>query len=124
MNVLVVDDSVYMRAVIRTVLVKAGYKVIGEARTGEEAIDQAIEKCPDLITLDNVLPDMMGIDVLNIIRDDQLPSKVVMVSAVGQAEMIKEAKARGAAGYVVKPFEADKLLSTIRYVMKDSSVEV
>ncbi|MCV9385196.1 response regulator [Reichenbachiella ulvae] len=113
MTVLIVDDSVYMRAVIRTVLIKEGHKIIGEAKNGEQAIDMAIELEPELITLDNVLPDMLGIDILRSIQDEHLNSKVVMVSAVGNTEMREKAKSLGAHEYVVKPFEPGQLVKAL-----------
>lgn len=114
MRVLIVDDSVYMRAVIRTVLVKEGHQIIGEAKNGEQAIDMAIELEPELITLDNVLPDMLGIDILRSIQDEGLSSKVIMVSAVGNSEMKKTAKSLGAHEYIVKPFEPGQLVSALQ----------
>jgi two-component system chemotaxis response regulator CheY len=63
-KILIVDDSIYMRSLIRSALEEAGYEIIGEAKDGETAIDLAMETSPDLITLDNILPDMMGFEVL------------------------------------------------------------
>ena len=84
MKVLVVDDSLYMRSIITDSLTSAGYEVIAQAANGEDAIDLALEHKPDLITLDNILPDMLGIDILRVLKiDEKLESKIVMVSAVG-----------------------------------------
>lgn len=112
-NVLIVDDSLYMRTLIKDALEKGGYKVIGQAANGEEAIDMAFELQPDIITLDNILPDMIGTDILKVYKDEGLQSKVYMISAVGQESVIKEGLALGAKAYVVKPFTSEQLISVI-----------
>ncbi len=109
-KVLVVDDTIYMRALIKDAL-PDDYEVVGEAPNGEIAIDMAFKLQPDLITLDNVLPDMMGLDVLKTLGKSDLNCKVLMVSAVGQQSMIKKGFELGASGYVVKPFSPE-ILST------------
>ena len=68
-EILIVDDSTYIRSHIRGALTNAGYKVVGEAINGESAIDLALELEPDLITLDNILPDMTGIDILRFLKE-------------------------------------------------------
>jgi two-component system, chemotaxis family, chemotaxis protein CheY len=109
-NVLVVDDSLYMRTVIKDALEKNGFIVVGEAANGEEAIDMAFDLRPDIITLDNILPDMIGTDILKIYIDEGLLSKVIMVSAVGQDSVIQEGLRLGAKAYIVKPFTSDQLM--------------
>lgn len=104
-TVLIVDDSSYTRKVIRIALTKAGYEIIGEAETGEEAIDKAIELDPDIITLDNILPDMMGLDILRILKEEEgSKASVVMISAIGQQSALREGERLGAEKYIVKPF--------------------
>ncbi|MEQ8478083.1 response regulator [Fulvivirga sp.] len=112
-NVLVVDDSLYMRTLIKDALVEGGYKVIGEAANGEEAIDLAFELMPDIITLDNILPDMIGTDILKVFKEEGLTSKVIMISAVGQDSVITEGLSLGALDYIVKPFTNEKLISAV-----------
>ena len=109
-NVLVVDDSLYMRTVIKDALEQAGYNVVGQAANGEEAIDMAFELKPDIITLDNILPDMIGTDILKVYSQEGLSSKVIMISAVGQESVIQEGLTLGAKAYTVKPFTSDQLL--------------
>src|SRR6478735_1501551 len=90
-KVLIVDDSLYMRTMINDALKNAGYEIIGQAANGETAIDLALELSPDLITLDNILPDMIGTDILKVLKqDEKLESKVIMISAVGQESVIQE----------------------------------
>ena len=115
-NVLVVDDSLYMRTMIKDALSGAGYNIVGEAGNGEEAIDQAFELKPDIITLDNILPDMIGIDILSVFKQEGLESKVIMISAVGQESVISEGMKLGAIGYIVKPFTTERLLEGLASV--------
>ena len=115
-KVLVVDDSLYMRTMIKDALSDAGFEVIGMAATGEAAIDMALELQPDIVTLDNILPDMLGIDILKVFRDEEMPSKVVMISAVGQQSVVNEGLNLGAADYIIKPFTAEQLVAAIRKI--------
>jgi two-component system chemotaxis response regulator CheY len=116
-TVLIVDDSMYMRTMIKDALVEAGYNVIGEAANGESAIDQAMELNPDLITLDNILPDMIGTDILRVIKgEESLSSKVIMISAVGQESVIQEGLSIGAEDYIVKPFTGEQLVESVNKV--------
>lgn len=112
-NVLIVDDSLYMRTLIKDALEKGGFKIIGQAANGEEAIDMAFELQPDIITLDNILPDMIGTDILKVYKDEGLKSRVVMISAVGQESVINEGLSLGANAYIVKPFTSEQLLSIV-----------
>jgi two-component system chemotaxis response regulator CheY len=116
-TVLVVDDSIYMRSLIKTSLTEAGYEVVGEAQTGETAIDQALELNPDLITLDNILPDMMGFEILKVLKEQGVTSKVIMVSAVGQQTVVNKGIELGAADYIVKPFTSEGLIEVVNKVM-------
>lgn len=110
-TVVIVDDSMYMRTLIKDALEGAGYEIIGEAANGESAIDQIMELNPDLVTLDNILPDMIGIDILKVIKEEEaLQSKVIMISAVGQESVIQEGMGIGAEDYIVKPFTAEQLV--------------
>jgi two-component system chemotaxis response regulator CheY len=112
-SVLIVDDSLYMRTLIKDALEQGGYHVVGQAANGEEAIDLAFELQPDLITLDNILPDMIGTDILKVYHEEGLKSKVVMISAVGQESVVNEGLRLGAKAYIVKPFTNDQLVAAI-----------
>jgi len=112
-KVLIVDDSAYMRSVIKSALVKEGYEVVGEAEDGETAIDLALNLNPDLITLDNILPDMIGLEIIKVLHEEQLSSKVIMVSAVGQQTMLNKGIELGAAAYLLKPFTSESLIETV-----------
>jgi len=113
-NVLIVDDSLYMRTVIKDALEQAGYRIVGQAANGEEAIDLAFDLRPDIITLDNILPDMIGTDILKVYSEEGLDSNIIMISAVGQEAVIQEGLKLGAKAYIVKPFTSDQLLSAVQ----------
>ena len=112
-SVLIVDDSLYMRTLIKDALTQGAYEIVGQASNGEDAIDMALDLQPDLVTLDNILPDMIGTDVLKVLREEGLTSKVVMISAVGQQSIINEGKLLGADDYIVKPFTTEKIIETV-----------
>jgi two-component system chemotaxis response regulator CheY len=112
-TVLVVDDSMYMRTLIKNALEEDGYEIVGEAANGEAAIDLAMELNPELITLDNILPDMIGTDILRVLKgEESLTSKIIMISAVGQESVIQEGMDVGAEDYIVKPFTAEQLIAS------------
>lgn len=112
-RVLIVDDSMFLRMTLKDQLIELGYDVVGMAANGEEGVDMAFELLPDLITLDNIMPDMIGTDVLATYREEGLESKVVMISAVGQQDVIEKAMDLGANGYITKPFTPEKLQETL-----------
>ena len=112
-KVLVVDDSLYMRTVIKDALEEAGFEVVGLAANGESAIDMAMDLEPDVITLDNILPDMIGTDIIRVYKAEGLNSKIVMVSAVGQESVINEGISLGASAYIVKPFTSEQIVEAV-----------
>lgn len=112
-SVLIVDDSLYMRTLIKDALEGVGFSIVGQAANGEEAIDLAFELQPDFITLDNILPDMIGTDILKVYQEEGLRSKVVMISAVGQESVVTEGLKLGAKAYIVKPFTSEQLVDAM-----------
>ncbi len=116
-KVLIVDDSIYMRSLIKNALEETGYQIVGEAQNGETAIDLALDLQPDLITLDNILPDMMGFEILKVLKEEGLDAKVIMISAVGQQTVVNKGKELGAEDYIVKPFTSEDLLTVVQRVM-------
>ena len=113
-KVLIVDDSAYIRKTIRTTLEENGFEVVGEAADGETAIDLALELKPDIITLDNILPDMTGLDVLKILRKDEHEMFVVMISAIGQESSKFDADELGANHYLFKPLDHKFLIEILQ----------
>lgn len=106
-KILIVDDSAFMRKVLRDIFESVGYTTFDEAGNGREAIEKIKAWKPDITFLDIIMPDVNGMDVLKEVGKEM---KIVVVSAVGQKEMIDEAKNLGALDYVVKPFDRDQVL--------------
>ena len=122
-RILIVDDSFYMRTMLKNMLTDAGYEVVGEAANGAQALEMATSTKPDLITLDVILPDNTGLDVLKSLRQIQPNAKVVMCSAVGQEVIVTEASESGALAYIVKPFSEEKVLEIVGSAVQDNSAE-
>ena len=116
---MIVDDSFYMRTMLKNMLADAGYEVVGEAPNGQTALELAKETKPDLITLDVILPDNTGLDVLKGIKAEQPDMKVIIVSAVGQEVIVNEAIEYGAKAYIVKPFSEEKVLEVVSQVLAE-----
>lgn len=103
---LIVDDSLFTRKKLQDLLQEIpSIEICGVAKNGEEAIDMAVELKPDFITLDNILPDMTGLQILRVLKDQLTATIFIMISAVGQQSAIKEATDLGAKHYFVKPLD-------------------
>lgn len=122
MKVLVADDSTFMRNILKDILVKGGWSgaQVIEAGNGNEAIDRFNAEKPDLVLLDIIMPEKDGIQVLKEIGQE---ANVVVISAIGQENMIEEAKALGVKDYIVKPFDSAKVVETLKAVIGESSAE-
>ena len=112
-KVLVVDDAAFMRITIKNMLSKNGFEIVGEAENGLQAIQKCSELKPDIITLDITMPEVSGIDALREIVKISPQTAVVMVSAMGQESMVKEAVVLGAKGFVVKPFKEEVIMAAL-----------
>jgi len=113
-RILIVDDAAFMRMMIRDILTKNGYEVVGEAQDGAQAIEKFKELSPDLITMDITMPEMDGIAALKEIRKMDSNAKVIMCSAMGQQAMVIDAIQAGAKDFIVKPFQADRVIEAIK----------
>jgi len=112
-TVLVVDDAAFMRVSIKNMLTKNGYEVIGEAENGKIAIQKYQDLNPDIVTMDITMPEMDGLASLKKILEVDPSANIVMVSAMGQEGMVREAVQSGAKGFIVKPFKEDVILSAL-----------
>lgn len=112
-RILLVDDAAFMRMRCAKLLTENGYEV-GEAENGQEAVQKYQTYKPDLVLMDITMPVMDGISATREIKTIDPGAKVVMVSALGQQTMVIEAIKAGAKDFVVKPFEPDKILTTVR----------
>ena len=112
-RVLVVDDAAFMRKMVSDALTKGGHEVVGEAGNGSEAIARFQELKPEVTTLDITMPEKDGITALKEIIELDPSAKIVMCSALGQESKVLESIKSGAKDFVVKPFQADRVLSAI-----------
>lgn len=116
-RVLVVDDAVVMRMMIKGILAKHGYEVVGEAQNGFEAVEKYKALQPDLVTMDMVMPEMDGLTALREIVKEYPNAKVVMCTSMGQQALVVEAIQAGAKSFVTKPFSPPKIVETLLKVM-------
>jgi len=113
-KVLIVDDAAFMRISIKNMLTKNGYEVVGEAENGAIGVDMYKELQPDIVTMDITMPEMSGLDALKEITKVDPQAKIVMVSAMGQEAMVREAIVSGAKGFIVKPFKEEGIIAAIK----------
>ena len=113
-RILIVDDAVFMRVSLKTMLERNGFEVIGEAVNGLEAIEKYSSLKPDIVTMDITMPEMSGLEAVKAIKKIDSNAKILMVSAMGQEKNIFEAVKLGAKNFIVKPFKADKVLEVIK----------
>lgn len=116
-KVLIVDDAAFMRMMIKDILEKNGYEVLGEASNGLKAVELYKKERPDVVTMDITMPDMDGIEAVKAIRLFDPSAKVIMCSAMGQQSMVMDAIRAGAKDFIVKPFQPDRVLEAIRKVV-------
>jgi two-component system chemotaxis response regulator CheY len=116
-RILIVDDTLFMRTLLKNILFSGGHDIVGEAADGDEAVAKYKDLKPDLVTMDVVMPKVNGIEALKQIRAMDPSARVVMCTAVGQEQMVKLAIKTGARGYIVKPFQAPKVLEEIKNVL-------
>ncbi|MBQ7679213.1 MAG: response regulator [Butyrivibrio sp.] len=116
-NVLVCDDAAFMRMMIKDILSKNGYNVVGEAENGKIAADKYNELKPDLVLMDITMPEMDGIQALKAIKGADANASVIMCSAMGQQAMVIESIQAGAKDFIVKPFQADRVLEAVKKVI-------
>jgi two-component system chemotaxis response regulator CheY len=119
-RVLVVDDSVFMRDIIKDIFAAGGFEVCGEAGNGVEAVERYRELHPDIVTMDLVMPYRNGIDATREILRNDAKAVVVMCSALGQETMVMEAIEAGAVDFIVKPPRAEDVLAVVKKVLGDA----
>lgn len=115
-SVLIVDDNDMTRETLRVILRHDGYNVVGEAHDGDSALEMASRLKPDIILLDVVMPKVSGIEALKSIRMIMQEVFVLMVTANKDQETVTEAVKNGISGYIIKPFNAKKVLDTVQGV--------
>jgi len=116
-KILIADDSTFMRVIIKKLLAENGYLSIVEAENGREAIEVFEKEKPDLVILDIIMPAMGGDVVLKKLMEIDKKAKVLMVTAVGQEQIMKQCRKVGALGYLVKPFKEKQVLKIIKKII-------
>lgn len=112
-RILIVDDAAFMRMMIKDILTKNNFEVVGEAADGLQAVEKYEELKPDLVTMDITMPEMDGIAALKKIKESHPGATIIMCSAMGQQAMVIDAISAGAKDFIVKPFQADRVVEAI-----------
>lgn len=116
-KILICDDAMFMRTILKGLLVDNGYEVVGEAENGRMAVEKFNQLKPDLILMDITMPEMDGIEALKKIKEADPNATIIMCSAMGQQAMVIEAIQSGAKDFIVKPFQADRVLEAVAKVL-------
>lgn len=112
-KVLVVDDASFMRIMIKNILQNHGFEVAGEAEDGNAALVKYKELQPDIVTMDITMPKKTGLEALKDIIEYDKDAKVIMLTAMGQQNMVIDAINLGAKSFIVKPFKEETVIKTI-----------
>jgi two-component system chemotaxis response regulator CheY len=112
-KVLIVDDALVMRMMIKGILSKNGYEVVGEAQNGAEAVEKYKSLSPDLVTMDMVMPEMDGLSAARTIVAHDPGAKIIMCTSMGQESLVREAIQVGVRFFLTKPFQPPKMLETV-----------
>ena len=113
MRVLIVDDALFMRVTLEKILSGAVHEVVGHAANGIEALNAYKKHKPDLVTMDMSMPEMDGISAVRELKKIDQNAKIIMVSAMGQEMIVKDAIFAGASDFIIKPFRPEKVLESI-----------
>lgn len=116
-KVLIVDDAAFMRMMLKNILGANGHEIVGEAADGVQSLEKYAQLKPDLVTMDIVMPQLDGIEATREIVTSHPEARIVMCTAVGQQAKVLEAMKAGAKGYIVKPFQAPKVVEEINKVL-------
>ena len=113
-TVLIVDDSSLMRRIIRHIVIKNGYDVVGEATNGRVGVEKYRELKPDIVTMDLVMDEMNGIEALKVIMAESPEANVIMVSSMGQDVVVRDAIVTGAKNFLLKPFDEKQVIEAMK----------
>ncbi|TGE32621.1 response regulator [Desulfosporosinus sp. Sb-LF] len=117
-TIMIVDDAAFMRMMLKDILGKNGFTVIGEAENGAVAVEKYMELQPNLTIMDITMPEMDGLQAVKEIRKKDPKARVIMCSAMGQQAMVIEAIQSGAKDFVVKPFQAERVVEAVTKALK------
>ncbi len=122
LKILVVDDSLIIRKNIKKYVTALGHSIVGEAKSGAQAVEQCAELYPDLITMDITMPDMDGIEAVKKIREFNKTVDIIMVTSHGQEDMVISSLKAGAKGYILKPINEEKLSKAIKNIYSENGM--
>jgi two-component system chemotaxis response regulator CheY len=117
-TIMIVDDAAFMRMMLKDILTKNGFTVIGEAENGAVAVDKYMDLQPNLTIMDITMPEMDGLQAVKEIRKRDARARIIMCSAMGQQSMVIEAIQSGAKDFIVKPFQADRVVEAVTKALK------
>lgn len=115
-KILIIDDSAFMRMMLKDILGKNGHE-IAEAENGVEGVEKYMQLKPDLVAMDIVMPGITGIEAVREIMKKDPEASIIMISALGQEAMVKEALEAGAKDFIVKPFKKEKVIEAVNKVL-------
>jgi two-component system, chemotaxis family, chemotaxis protein CheY len=113
-NVLIVDDLAFIKIVLRDIIEKSGFRVVGEASNGEQAITLYQDTRPDVVLMDITMPGMDGLTAMKKIREIDPAARIIICSALGQQRLILQAIQLGAKDFIVKPFQPERVVSALK----------
>ena len=116
-KIMICDDAAFMRMMIKDILTKNGYEIAAEAENGAIAVEKYPDAKPDLVLMDITMPDMDGIQALKKIKEGHADARIVMCTAMGQQSMVVEAIKYGAKDFIVKPFNADRIVEAVNSIL-------
>ncbi len=120
-NIMIVDDSKFTRKMLSDIMAEEGHEIVGEAENAEEAVELYERLKPDLVTMDIIMPEIEGTDAISALKDmvrTDPKAKVVMVSAMGQQDVVEECIQAGARDFIVKPFQPSNIAGVVESVLK------
>ncbi|MCB8814128.1 response regulator [Desulfosporosinus shakirovi] len=117
-TIMIVDDAAFMRMMLKDILTKNGFNVVGEAENGAMAVEKYKDLQPNLTIMDITMPEMDGLQAVKEIRKIDAKARIIMCSAMGQQSMVIEAIQSGAKDFVVKPFQAERVVEAVMKALK------
>ncbi|BBE31297.1 chemotaxis protein CheY [Tepiditoga spiralis] len=115
-SILITDDAAFMRMILKDIVTKGGYEVVGEASNGQESVEKYKELSPDFVTMDITMPVMDGIQAIKEIKSVDPNAKIIVCSAMGQQAMVIEAIQAGAKDFIVKPFQPNRVIEALQKI--------
>lgn len=117
-NILIADDSAFMRIMLREILTRMGHTITAEASDGIEVLERYdLENPPDLVTMDITMPRMDGIEAMRRLKQVHPDSRVIVCSAQGKDDVVAECMSVGAQAFIMKPFQAEQVAQAISRVL-------